>query len=54
MGVSELKRKGRKNRARANNKQRIIKQLLSRPDIKNVDVEAIKAGFAEKNGQAAE
>jgi hypothetical protein len=52
MGVTELKRKDRKNKARANNKQQKIKQLLRRPDIKNVDVEAIKASFAEKKGQA--
>ncbi|GAA4451587.1 hypothetical protein GCM10023189_13640 [Nibrella saemangeumensis] len=48
MGVTELKRKGRKNRARANNATSRIKQLTSRPEIRNVDVEAIKASFAEK------
>ncbi len=48
MAVTELKRKGRKNRAIANNKTAAIKQLLRRPTIKNVDVEAIKASFAEK------
>ncbi|CCH53910.1 hypothetical protein BN8_03042 [Fibrisoma limi BUZ 3] len=48
MGVTELKRKGRKNRARANNATQRIKQLLSKPIVKNVDVEAIKASFAEK------
>lgn len=48
MAVTELKRKGRKNRAVANNKTARIKQLLAKPTIKNVDVEAIKASFAEK------
>lgn len=45
---TELKRKDRKNKARANNKVAKIKELLRRPEIRNVDVEAIKASFAEK------
>lgn len=45
MAVTRLKRKDRKNKARANNRQRIIKQLLTTPVIKNVDVEALKAQF---------
>jgi hypothetical protein len=49
---TELKRKDRKNKARANNKIQKIKQLLTRPEIKNVDVEAIKASFAEKKNAA--
>ncbi|GAB3956244.1 hypothetical protein GCM10028805_45500 [Spirosoma harenae] len=48
MAVTELKRKARRNRAVANNKTAAIKQLLRKPIIKNVDVEAIKASFAEK------
>lgn len=48
MGITELKRKGRRNRAIANNKVSAIKQLLRKPTIKNVDIEAIKASFAEK------
>jgi hypothetical protein len=48
MAVTELKRKGRRNRAIANNKTNAIKQLLRRPIIRNVDVEAIKASFTEK------
>lgn len=47
MAVTRLKRKDRKNKARANNKQRIIKQRLATPVIKNVDVEALKAQFAD-------
>lgn len=50
---TELKRKDRKNKARANNKIEKIKQLLRRPEIKNVDVEAIKASFAEKKAAVA-
>ena len=45
MAVTRLKRKDRKNKARANNRQRVIKQLLTTPVIKNVDVEALKAQF---------
>lgn len=45
MAVTRLKRKHRKNIARANNKQRVIKQLLATPVIKNVDVEELKAQF---------
>lgn len=48
MGITELKRKGRRNRAIANNKTNAIKQLLRRPIIRNVDVDAIKASFDEK------
>lgn len=52
MAITELKRKGRKNRAVANNKTNAIKQLLRRPIIRNVDVDAIKASFEEKKQQA--
>jgi hypothetical protein len=48
MGVTRLKRKERKNRAIANNKQSAIKDLIKKPIIKNVDIEAIKKEFAEK------
>ena len=50
MSVTRLKRKHRKNIARQNNKQRIIKQLLLTPVLKNVDIEELKASF---NGGAA-
>lgn len=46
MSTTRLKRKHRKNIARANNKQRIIKQLLLTPVLKNVDIEELKAGFS--------
>lgn len=48
MGITQLKRKTRRNRAVANNRVARIKQLTLKPVIKNVDVEAIKASFAEK------
>lgn len=48
MAITRLKRKHRKNIARANNKQRVIKQLLATPVIKNVDIEELKAQFKNK------
>ena len=53
MAVTRLKRKHRKNIARANNKQRVIKQLLATPVIKNVDVEELKAQFTLGTAPAA-
>jgi phage-related protein len=50
MAITRLKRKDRKNKARANNKQIVIKQLLRVPVIKNVDVEELKAQFGKKSG----
>lgn len=50
MAITRLKRKDRKNKARANNKQTVIKQLLRVPVIKNVDVEELKAQFGNKSG----
>lgn len=48
MGVTKLNRKERRNRAIATNKVSAIKQLTLKPTLKNVDVDAIKASFAEK------
>ena len=45
MSVTRLKRKHRKNIARANNKQHIIKELLRTPVLKNVDIEELKSRF---------
>lgn len=45
MGVTRLKRKDRKNKARANNKINRVKQLNAMPVIRNIDIEAIKASF---------
>lgn len=50
MTATRLKRKHRKNIARANNKQRVIKQLLATPVLKNVDIDELKSRF---NGGAA-
>lgn len=52
MSVTRLKRKHRKNIARANNKQHIIKELLRTPVLKNVDLEELKARFTTTGGVA--
>jgi len=48
MAVTRLERKVKRNRIKAVKRQNRIKQLLKKPVIKNVDVEAIKASFANK------
>ncbi|WP_310392097.1 hypothetical protein [Hymenobacter sp.] len=52
MSVTRLKRKHRKNIARANNKQHIIKELLRTPVLKNVDLEELKSRFTAPAGVA--
>ena len=47
MSVTRLKRKHRKNIARANNETRKIKNLLRTPVLKNVDLDELKAKFGE-------
>lgn len=47
MAVTRLKRKGRRNRAIANNKQADIKRLTKKPEIKKVDVDELKASFGK-------
>ncbi|WP_347156940.1 hypothetical protein [Pontibacter chitinilyticus] len=47
MGVTRLKRKDRRNKARANNRVARIKQLLLTPVIKNVDMDELRAQFGE-------
>lgn len=47
MAVTQLKRKARRNRAIANNKVAAVKRLTLRPDIKRVDIEELKAQFAQ-------
>lgn len=49
MAVTKLDRKLRRTKAVPKNEKARIKQLLWKPEIKKVDVEAIKAGFAAKN-----
>ena len=53
MSVTRLKRKHRKNIARANNKKSIIKDLLRTPVLKNVDLEELKARFTTSGTAAA-
>ena len=52
MSVTRLKRKHRKNIARANNKQHIIKELLRTPVLKNVDLEELKSRFTTPGAAA--
>ena len=47
MSVTRLKRKHRKNIARANNETRKIKNLLRTPVLKNVDLDELKSKFGE-------
>ena len=53
MTATRLKRKDRKNIARQVNKTRVIKQLLARPVIKNVDVEELKAKYGSGSAVSA-
>ena len=48
MAVTRLKRKGLRNKANSSIKTATIKRLTATPVVKNVDVEAIKAGFSKK------
>lgn len=50
MAVTRLERKGKRNKIRAKVRQQRIKELTTLPPVKNVDVEKIKAEFAEKSG----
>jgi hypothetical protein len=52
MTVTRLKRKHRKNIARANNKQHIIKELLRTPVLKNVDLDELKSRFTTTGAAA--
>ena len=48
MAITRLERKGRKNKSVAKSRVDTIKRLSTIPATNNVDVEAIKAEFAEK------
>jgi hypothetical protein len=52
MSVTRLKRKHRKNIARANNETRKIKNLLRTPVLKNVDLDELKARFTTPSSAA--
>ena len=45
MAVTRLERKGRKNKNVAKKRVNTMKRLATKPVIKNIDVEAIKAEF---------
>lgn len=53
MAVTRLQRKVKKNRMNATKAQNRIKQLLRKPVIKNIDIEAIKDSFAKKEESKA-
>ncbi len=53
MAVTRLERKGKRNKAIANNRIAHIKYLNWKPEIKQVDVEAIKAEFEANKGKKA-
>ncbi len=48
MAVTRLKRKDKRNKSIATNKIEAIKYLRQRPEIKLIDIDAIKAEFAKK------
>jgi hypothetical protein len=52
MAVTQLQRKDRRNKAKAVNRKTVIKQMMKRPVIKNVDIEAIKQQFADKKANS--
>lgn len=49
MAITRLQRRQKKNRLNSIKKQQTIKDLLSRPVIKNIDVEALKSEFEKKS-----
>ena len=51
MAVTRLNRKGLRNKLKAKQRKQRIKALTRKPPILNVDVEAIKAEFAQKSGK---
>ena len=53
MAVTRLERKGRKNKSRAKARVKRIKSLNEAPIVRNVDIEAIKAEFANKAAKPA-
>ena len=51
MAVTRFQRKEKRNYNRAVMRKQKIKLLTTKPTIKKVDVEAIKASFAEKKAE---
>ena len=48
MAVTRLQRRGKKNVILRANRQKLLKVLLKKPVIKNVDIEEIKNSFSKK------
>ncbi|AEI50066.1 MULTISPECIES: hypothetical protein [Runella] len=48
MGVTKLLRKAKRNVMIPQNKEALIKHRTWKPEIKKIDIEAIKAEFAAK------
>ena len=48
MAVTRLERKGRKNKVVAKKRVKTMKRLSTKPVIKNIDIEAVKAEFDAK------
>lgn len=53
MGVTRLKRKDLRNKSKAKNRVKGMKQLTATPVIKNVDIEELKASFEKPAKKAA-
>ena len=53
MGVTRLKRKNRKDRAKSARRRQTLKIQNSKPVIKNVDIEEIKKEFDGKAAKKA-
>ncbi len=51
MAVTILRRKALRNQTRSVNRLNKIKDLMRKPEVRNVDVDAIKAEFAEMKKQ---
>jgi len=51
MGVTRLKRKALRNKAKSRKRNKRIKKLTKQPPIKQVDVEALKAQFGEQKSK---
>ena len=51
MAITRLQRRQKKNRLKAIEKKRIIKDLLACPVIKNIDITAMKAEFEKKSAE---
>ncbi len=52
MAVTRLKRKDRRNFAKANARIATIKRLTQTPVIKNIDIEEIKKSFENKESKS--